>query len=58
MSRKKPRPAGIILAGRALGLHYWDDETNADGGKKRLHRLVRAREKAALLRALRMEGDA
>jgi hypothetical protein len=58
MSRKKPRSAGVSLAGRAIGLHYWDDETSADGGKKKLHRLVRSREKAALLRALRKDGDA
>jgi hypothetical protein len=47
-----------MLQGRAAGLHYWDDELRADGGKKKLHRLVRAREKAALLRALRKGGDA
>ncbi|GAA3807759.1 hypothetical protein ACFQ0G_53820 [Streptomyces chiangmaiensis] len=57
MSRKKPRAAGVSLAGRALGLRYWDDETSADGGKKRLHRLVRAREKAALSRDLRKGKD-
>lgn len=56
MSRKKPRPAGVSLAGRALGLHYWDDETHADGGKDKLHRIVRAREKTALDRAIR-KGD-
>lgn len=58
MSRKKPRAAGVILAGRALGLRYWDDETSADGGKKKLHRIVRARERAALRRALRKGDDA
>lgn len=56
MSRKKPRSAGVSLAGRALGLRYWDDETSADGGKRRLHRLVRAREKNTLRRAL-AKGD-
>ncbi|MFD9004458.1 hypothetical protein ACFV0T_26455 [Streptomyces sp. NPDC059582] len=57
MSRKKPRPAGVSLAGRSMGLHYWDDETSADGGKKFLRRLVRAREKAALRRSIRKGDD-
>lgn len=46
-----PSP-GVMLRGRAAGLGYWDDEISADGGKKKLHRMVRARERAALRRAL------
>lgn len=50
MSRRKPRSPGVILRGRAAGLHYWDDEMTADGGKARLHRQVRHAERAQLLR--------
>lgn len=49
---------GVMLQGRVAGLGYWDDEIHHDGGKKKLHRMVRAREKAALRRALRRDGDA
>lgn len=49
---------GVMLQGRAAGLGYWDDEIRHDGGKKKLHRRVRAREKAALRRALNEDGDA
>ncbi|WP_409469126.1 hypothetical protein [Streptomyces sp. HC307] len=43
---------GVMLQGRAAGLGHWDDEIRSDGGKKKLHRIVRAREKAALRRAI------
>lgn len=52
MARRKPRSPGVILRGRAAGLHYWDDETRADGGKARLHRQVRRVERDRLRRAL------
>lgn len=52
MARKKPRSPGVILRGRAAGLHYWDDETRADGGKARLRRRVRRVERDRLRRAL------
>lgn len=48
---------GVMLQGRAAGLHRWDDEIASDGGKKKLHRMIRAREKAALKRALWKEGE-
>lgn len=56
--RKLRSPSvGVMLQGRAIGLHYWDDEVSADGGKKKLHRIVRAREKAAIQKALRNGSD-
>lgn len=50
MSRRKPRSPGVMLRGRAAGLHYWDDEVTADGGKARLHRQIRHAEKTAVRR--------
>jgi hypothetical protein len=47
---------GVMLQGRAAGLHRWDDEIRSDGGKQKLHGRVRARMKSALRRALR-RGD-
>lgn len=61
---KRPRrrihspSTGVMLQGRAAGRGYWDDEIRADGGKAKLHRMVRAREKAALRRTLRDGKDA
>lgn len=57
MARRKPRSPGVMLRGRAAGLHYWDDEVTADGGKTRLRRTVRRRERAAFRRALHAEHD-
>lgn len=48
---------GVMLQGRAAGLGYWDDEIHHDGGKKKLHRRIRAREKNALRRALSKGQD-
>lgn len=49
MSRRKPRSPGVSLRGRA-GFHRYHDEIRADGGKRYLHRRVRALGKAALRR--------
>lgn len=50
MSRRKPRSPGVSLRGRALGLHFYDDEAKTDGGKRLLRRRVRSMGKAALRR--------
>lgn len=50
MARRKPRSPGVMLRGRSLGTHYYDDETRADGGKPFLHRQVRRTERDALRR--------
>jgi len=50
MARRKPRSPGVMLRGRAAGLHYWDDEVTADGGKIRLRR-----ERAAFQQSLLTE---
>ena len=57
MARRKTRSPGVMLRGRAAGLHYWDDEVAADGGKKRLRRIVRRRERQAFLRDLRTDRE-
>ncbi|MEV8336501.1 hypothetical protein [Streptomyces niveus] len=41
MSRRKPRSVGVILSGRAAGLHRYRGEVGADGGKGKLRRRVR-----------------
>ncbi|MGW0836562.1 hypothetical protein [Streptomyces prunicolor] len=51
-NRRRPRSPGVMLRGRAVGLHYWDDEIHADGGKAKLHRRVRQHEKTELRREL------
>lgn len=51
-NRRKPRSPGVILGNRAAGLHRWDDEVRADGGKKKEHRRTRHRENAARRRQL------
>lgn len=48
MSRRKPRSRGVSLRGRALGFHFYRDEVRADGGKRYLRHIVRARGKAEL----------
>ncbi|MEJ8654846.1 hypothetical protein WKI65_44115 [Streptomyces sp. MS1.AVA.3] len=50
MSRRKPRSPGVSLRGRGAGFHRYDDEVRADGGKRYLHRRVRAFGKADLRR--------
>ncbi|MEV1042952.1 hypothetical protein AB0J01_41290 [Streptomyces sp. NPDC050204] len=50
MSRRKPRSPGVSLGNRGAGLHTYDDEVRADGGKRHLHRQVRFRGKAELRR--------
>lgn len=52
MSRRKPRSPGVILRGRAVGPHRYDDEVSADGGKAKLHRQVRRAERLALRREI------
>jgi len=49
---------GVMLQGRTAGLNYSDDEIRRHGkwSPQKLHRRVRAREKAALRRAL-SKGD-
>ncbi|MFF9204376.1 hypothetical protein ACF1AE_21655 [Streptomyces sp. NPDC014986] len=48
MSRRKPRSRGVSLRGRAAGFHRYRDEAGADGGKRYLRHVVRARGKAEL----------
>ncbi|MFD5881037.1 hypothetical protein [Streptomyces yangpuensis] len=50
MSRRKPRSSGISLGNRATGYGMYDDEMNADGGKRYLRRRVRGRGKTTLRR--------
>jgi hypothetical protein len=54
--RRSRRSPGVMLRGRAAGFGHWDDEVNADGGKAKLHRQVRARERVALHRELAQLG--
>jgi hypothetical protein len=56
MSRKKPRSPGVILGGRSLGAGRYDDEPERHTGQK-AHGRARAREKAAVRRALRNGQD-
>ncbi|MCF1592472.1 MULTISPECIES: hypothetical protein [Streptomyces] len=55
MSRRKPRSLGVSLGNGAAGPHRYRDETRVDGGKRYLHRRVRALGKAALRRLIRDE---
>jgi hypothetical protein len=41
------RSTGVILRGRADGLHLYDDEISTDGGKAKLHRMTRRLEDRA-----------
>lgn len=50
MARRKPRSPGVSLRNRALGLHRWDDEAHADGGKRVLRRMVRRAERDTVRR--------
>lgn len=47
---------GVMLQGRSAGLGYWDDEDRSRGGKVKLRRRVRAREKTAFNRDV-AKGD-
>lgn len=57
MARRKPRSPGVMLRGRAAGLHYWADEVSADGGKAKLRRQVRHAEARELRRTI-AKGEA
>ncbi|MFD5451255.1 hypothetical protein [Streptomyces sp. NPDC127100] len=53
MSRRKPRSRGVSLRGRAAGPHRFRSDISADGGKRHLRHVVRARGKAELRGLLR-----
>lgn len=48
---------GVMLRGRASGLHHWRDEASADGGKTYLRRLTRRRERTQWMREWDDEQD-
>lgn len=47
MAINSSKARGVMLRNRAAGTHFWRDEVTADGGKRKLRRTVRRREKKA-----------
>lgn len=45
MAKNSSRSRGVMLRGRAAGMHFWRDETNADGGKRYLRKRAKRRER-------------
>ncbi|WP_333745582.1 hypothetical protein [Streptomyces sp. IBSBF 2950] len=58
MSRRKPRSLGVSLGNGAAGRNRFRSEIGVDGGKRYLHRRVRALGKAALRALVRDETAA
>ncbi|MFG3336881.1 hypothetical protein ACGFZZ_33300 [Streptomyces tendae] len=56
MSRRRPRSRGVSLRGRAVGPHRFRSDVSADGGKRYLRHVVRARGKAEL-RGLQLDAE-
>ncbi|MFY1688150.1 hypothetical protein [Plantactinospora sp. WMMB782] len=46
---------GVMLRARAAGLGFWRDETEVDGGKRRLRRRVKRKERRAWQREAQNE---